>query len=330
MDSMFQHIRHTGTNRNVYAAQANGSCDFKSMGETTASDAIRRRTASTTTRKRSHKHLQPRSSSSNNKTAAPPPAISEDEVEARKLRSDRNAREQARSQKIADQIAELHLLLDQSAVQHKQDKYHTLLCTVHYIRQLEQKASELQRQHDQLVGTLQQASQHMNQHSVGDRSSSSSISPAVVSSTSECSFSASASASDSVSQINMNGERLEPEDTEEFPDGGINYKWIFDCCPFASSVTSIDGRFLKCNPLFEQLSGYTRQELLGVPDGKTRNMSIFNILHRQHIERIFAPLSEMLQYNEETRKQPLNKLRDNLSEIVELGRSEVVPCKMVR
>jgi PAS domain len=94
---------------------------------------------------------------------------------------------------------------------------------------------------------------------------------------------------------------------------GINYKWIFDSCPFPVAIASIDGRFMEINKEFEELTGYSRKELLplerasmksskessneeSAPNGdKKCNMSIFNILHRECIERLFCPMSKILQ-----------------------------------
>jgi len=360
--SSYNHHYHMNTS-NLYVGK--GYSDCKSSGDTastTSSDAAAAPFADgvgrSSTRKRNLKHRRANSSSHhhqqnhhhNNKPSLAAPAISEDEIEARKRRSDRNAREQARSQKIADQIAELHSLLEHAAIPHQPDKYHTLLCTAHYIRQLQQRATDLQQQHEQLLKTLQQASQHVNQQYVVSETTSSGSStanavsvassdaghiapPVVVSSTSVASFSGSESVSNQSNNTDtvVSGTSTTPEDSILSGPDGINHKWIFDCSPFASAVTSIDGRFLECNQAFEHMSGYHRDELFDVPEGKTRNMSIFNILERQHIERVFAPLSEILQYNEETRRQQRkSSCRDSLSETVDLVRQEVVPHKTVR
>lgn len=312
-----------------YAAQTNISkAHSKGTGETSIAGASALKPQ--VTRKRNLQLTQQlRVASNNDQRTAPavpaPPAISEDEIEGRKRRSDRNAREQARSQKIADQIADLHQLLDDADIQHKPDKYHTLVCTANYIRKLQQQSSELQHKQEEMVQSLQQISHQLTQHN-NCGSLLSSAAPAVVSSSGMICF----SGSESVLPMAMTAKSGAGADqTSGFPDGRIDFKWVFDFAPFASSVTSIDGRFLECNAHFERLSGYSRQELLEVPTGKTRNMSLFNILHRQHIERVFAPLSEMLQYNEETREHPPSEQRQNVSETVRLGHSDV-PHKLVR
>ena len=321
IEATLQQIRLIESYSNLCATQAKSTSE---TGTASGSTAVKGRA----TRKRSLQHTRQLSVASDDgqrAAAAAPPAISEDEVEARKRRSDRNAREQARSQKIADQIADLHELLDEAAIQHKPDKYHTLVCTANYIRKLQQQSAELQRKHEEMARTLQQISHQLNQHYTSG-SALSCAAPTVVSSGSVSCF----SGSECVSPMELTREGgAGSNQTSEFPEGRIDFKWVFDCAPFASSVTSIDGRFLECNAHFELLSGYSRQELLEIPNGKSRNMSLFNILHRQHIERIFAPLSEMLQYNEETREHPSSKQRQNVSETVVLGCSDA-PHKRVR
>jgi Helix-loop-helix DNA-binding domain len=239
------------------------------------------------------------------------PAISEDESDFRKRKSDRNAREQQRAQQVTDQIAHLRdLILGSGVALDKIDKFSTLIAVEKYIRSLQTKSLELKAEHDSLLLTLQQTTEHVNSRYV----SSSSQAVATVSSGGE--------------ESRRGEAHDQTDDDDEDSDGGgidaplmkeINYKWIFDFCSFASSVTSIDGRFLDCNKEFEVLSGFTRAELLRLdhissnnksdvktngtdaaepptePPKASRNMSIFNILQREHIERLFCAMSKVLQ-----------------------------------
>ena len=90
-------------------------------------------------------------------------------------------------------------------------------------------------------------------------------------------------------------------------------------------MLSIDGRFLDCNAEFERLVGYRREELLprenlslivdealssaesageaaqGAAEkeasaSNTRNLSLFNLLSREHMEGVFLAMSEMLKH----------------------------------
>jgi PAS domain-containing protein len=232
--------------------------------------------------------------------------ISEDESDLRKRKSDRNAREQQRAQQVTDQIAHLRDLIVKSGVAlEKVDKFSTLIAVEKYIRSLQTKSIELKTEHDNLLATLQQTSELVNSQYV------SSAPPNPVSSGGEESCQAQDS-SDQETDDHSEGDTTSPLMKD------VNYKWIFDCCPFATGVASIDGRFLDCNKEFEVMTGYTRAELLPLqhqssidgeevgetsPDNatlpstpkKSRNMSIFNVLHRECIERLFCAMSIVLQ-----------------------------------
>ena len=237
-------------------------------------------------------------------------AISEDESDLRKRRADRNAREQQRAQQVTDQIAHLRALLEQSGISlSKADKFSTLISVEQYIRQLQSNAAQLAAEHQKLLTTLQQTTERINSQYV----------PPTVSSSS-------GSGSETCT-MSSTGQEEEEDDSVKFTNG-INYKWIFDSCPFAVGLAAIDGRFIDCNKQFEKLTGYARTELLPMEEEhsnadnltleqssdsvsqdqaaasettklskKKQNMSIFNVLHREYIERMFSPMSRILQYN---------------------------------
>ncbi len=240
--------------------------------------------------------------------------ISEDESDFRKRKSDRNAREQQRAQQVTDQIAHLRDLIVRSGVTlDKADKFSTLIAVEQYIQSLQSKSLELKAEHENLLSTLQQTSAFVNSQYVA------SASPNPVSSGGEESGNQAQDSSDQ----DTDDHSSEEDTTTMSLVKDINFKWIFDCCPFATGVASIDGRFLDCNKEFEVMTGYTRSELLPLhnqakddekigstsrseeaPDDvpqhpstpkKTRNMSIFNVLHRQCIERLFCAMSTVLQ-----------------------------------
>jgi PAS domain-containing protein len=221
--------------------------------------------------------------------------VSEDESELRKRKADRNAREQQRAQQVTDQIAHLREILERSGVSlGKTDKFSTLLAVEDYITSLQAKALELTGEHEKLLSTIQQTTEYVNSH----YTATSTIPPTTSSSGSEESRAQESSDQDEESE-------------NDFPfHQGINYKWIFDCCPFSVAVASIDGRFIDCNTEFQELTGYSRTELLPLEQEdvgstlpltdtlltkKKRNMSIFNVLHRECIERLFCAMSKVLQ-----------------------------------
>lgn len=235
--------------------------------------------------------------------------ISEDDPDRRKRKVDRNAREQQRAQQVTDQIAMLRTLLEESGVSpSKADKFSTLVTVEQYVRQLQLKSTQLAVEHQKLLSSLKQTSELVN---------SQYCPPAPVSSS--CGSGSEESASRSSDQDDEEGSLCTVK--------GMNYKWIFDSCPFAFAIASIDGRFLDCNKDFEELTGYSRVDLLPMepqdseakdssskdPSSgtsvqgdapaaknekkKKHNMSIFNVLNRDHIERLFCLMSKILQFH---------------------------------
>jgi PAS domain-containing protein len=215
--------------------------------------------------------------------------------EFRKRRADRNAREQQRAQQVTDQIVLLRKLLEQSGVPlSKTDKFSTLIMVEKYIRSLQLKSAQLAADHQQLLLAMKQTSDHLNTTKASNSKN----------------FVSSSSGSDDASNPSS-GQESEEEGLPAVR--GINYKWIFDSCPFPVAIASIDGRFMEINKEFEELTGYSRNELLpleraSMKDSKDSsneesatnsekkcNMSIFNILHRECIERLFCPMSKILQ-----------------------------------
>jgi PAS domain-containing protein len=257
--------------------------------------------------------------------------ISEDESDLRKRKADRNAREQQRAQQVTDQISHLRELLERSGINlSKGDKFSTLLAVEDYIRDLQTKSAELTSEHEKLLSTLQQTSELVNSHYIVTPLPSSS---AAVSGSEE-------------SKTQDSSDQDEESESDASVVKGINYKWVFDCCPFAIGIASIDGRFLDCNKEFEEITGYSRSELLPLEQGeyldvtpkvdgtssdppiakKKRNMSIFNVLHRECIERLFCAMSKTIQKcNDDDEEDVVDKSDDsNCSDTVT---QEVKLCK---
>lgn len=218
----------------------------------------------------------------------PDAAVSEDEEDRERRRQDRNMREQQRSQQITSQIAHLRSILEQANVQFKPDKYSTLVTVSDYVKQLQARSAMLDTEHKKLLDTITQTTEMVNQQHLPAVSSSSepmddgTISP------------------------------LEADDDAAVFVGGLDYKAVFASCPVACAITSIDGRFLECNQEFVNFSGYDRDELIpfqpdlkggALCDAKSakdkggspeRNMSLFNVLNRTDMERLFNAMSTML------------------------------------
>ena len=221
-------------------------------------------------------------------------AISEDESD-RSKRQDRNMREQQRSQQLTNQIRLLRDVLVSAKIQFKTDKYSTLVTVVEYIKQLQERAHLLDAEHQKLLQTIIKSTELVNNQYVP------------VASTNE--------QFDLLADVSSPA----PEDDSEVFVNGIDYKSIFGCCPFACSVASIDGRFIDCNKEFEEMCGYTREELLRSPEADSvaaksspgsavpdacnsnhklavspRSMSLFNVVRRDDMGRAFAAMSDML------------------------------------
>lgn len=202
----------------------------------------------------------------------------------KKRKEERNAREQRRSQQIVDQIANLRDLLNSSGMHAKRDKYSTLVTAASYIRQLQQRSSLLESEQKKLLVTMGQTSNMANNKYIP------------VSSTSEGEGSSSLEASTSATND------VSPSTDEESPVyvSGLDYRSVFLACPVAGAITSIDGRFLDCNRDFEEVTGYTKDELFRKPVATTpfdpgeRHLSLFNVLKREDMERLFVVMSDML------------------------------------
>ena len=223
-------------------------------------------------------------------------AVSEDEGERHRRREDRNAREQQRSQKITEQIEHLRDVLVSANVQFKPDKYSTLVTAAEYIQELQHRSAMLDVEHKKLVDTISRTNEMVNEQYI-PASTTGANPPGTA----------------SLEGISSGGLA----ESDALYLSSIDYKSIFEKCGVPLAVLSIDGRFLECNAMFERLTGYTRDELLPTQRAEAdkactsshevtasddsalappapRNMSLFNLLGREHMERVFLAMSEML------------------------------------
>lgn len=174
-------------------------------------------------------------------------AVSEDESDKKKRRNERNLREQERSHRITDRIAELKGVLSEAGVHFKQDRYSTLVSVVNYIKQLQKRSQSLDEEHKKLLETIATADRLVNSN--------------VNSGTTTVQTHMDALGENTSSSSNDDDEFL------VFVQG-IDYKFIFASCGVALAIASVDGRFVDCNEEFLRITDYTRKELLGEDDAE--------------------------------------------------------------
>lgn len=178
---------------------------------------------------------------------------------AERRRYERNLREQQRSYRISQQIKELRDVLSESNVPFKPNKYSILLSVVDYIKQLQARAIMLDAEHQKLITTIRQTNEMVNS---GNPPSS----------------------ADETDATNTTAPSETGSDNEMLFVQGLDYRSVFEQCPAALGIAALDGRILECNPEFQLLLGYPRDELL--------KQSLFNLV-RNH-QDIFRAMAEML------------------------------------
>lgn len=258
-------------------------------------------------------------------------AVSENEYEHERRRQDRNTREQQRSHQISDQISVLRELLEESKVECKADKFSTLATVVDHVQELQRMTTMLDSEHKKLLETIQQTTDIMSSQyrsaQGGDQTDGDSTQNAI----------------DAV------GESA--AEHEVFVQG-LDYKSVFQSSPFALATTSIDGRFLDCSKGFENLTQFSRAELLPLEKEETatesladtsstsedsmfsgnsegeaptkKNLSLFNVLFHGDMSSIYHGMYEILQTpgNHLPEASGSDVRSDCLSKCVRLGRKE--------
>ena len=262
-----------------------------------------------------------------------PEHISEDEKEHLKRREERNLREQKRSQQVTNQIERLRQVLSDANVPFKPDKYSTLSAVVQYVKQLQARSTLLDSEHSKILQTIVKTSELASNQYMPTNSTDTPVlsNDLLTDSSRTC-----------TSSPLQQQQQQQQQDEAMVMVNGIDYKSIFKSCPFASSLASIDGRFIDCNKEFEEVCGHSRHELLrgeaelaevnnndnnkqqaaasssaAAADNKpttddsassissigggsssspssARNMSLFNVLKRSDMERVFIAMSDML------------------------------------
>ena len=160
----------------------------------------------------------------------PPPDFSTMTAEERR-RYERNVREQQRSYKISQQIKVLKIVLTESGVPYKPNKFSILMSVADYIKQLQSRSIMLDAEHHKLAATIRETSEMVNAGQVPSE------------------------------------EKDEPpqfgaSEAEMLFVQGLDYKAVFDQCTAGLGVASLDGRILACNTEFETLAGMSKDVLL--------------------------------------------------------------------
>merc|ERR1711957_202127 len=70
---------------------------------------------------------------------------------------------------------------------------------------------------------------------------------------------------------------------------GLDYRMVFNQCSAALGVVALDGRFLACNDEFQNIIGYTKEQL--------EKQSVFDLLANKDADEFFGSLSNFLNKN---------------------------------
>jgi len=206
---------------------------------------------------------------------------------AEKRRYERNLREQQRSSKISSQIKELREVLSDCNVPFKPNKYSILLKVVEYIKQLQSRAIMLDAEHQKLITTVRQTNEMITNAAKNNNGMSSTTCGATDNDSSD------ATCQDGwqqVDRMNAHPSRGGRGDSELCFVKGIDYRTVFEQCPIAFGIATLDGRILECNIEFQNLLGYSaREDLL--------KQSLFNLVHNH--QDIFRAMAQMLKTAEE-------------------------------
>ena len=171
-------------------------------------------------------------------------------------RYERNVREQQRSYKISQQIKVLKIVLTESGVAYKPNKFSILMSVADYIKQLQSRAIMLDAEHNKLVTTIKETSEMVN------------------SGQTPC---------EEKVELPFFGKNV-GNDTDMLFVQGLDYKAVFEQCTVGLGVAALDGRILACNTEFESLSGLSKEELL--------LQSVFALM--QNHKDVFEAMGSML------------------------------------
>jgi PAS domain-containing protein len=171
---------------------------------------------------------------------------------AERRRYERNLREQQRSHRISQQIKKLRDVLTESNIPFRPNKYSILLSVADYIKQLQSRAIMLDAEHQRLIDTIRETTERVKTGQA---------------------------VPEEVASFDQQGV-----DDDLLLVQGLDYKAVFEHCPYPLGVASLDGRILACNPEFEQV--------LACRHGELAEQSLF-VFIRNHQE-IFEAMASLL------------------------------------
>lgn len=186
-------------------------------------------------------------------------------TESERRRYERNLREQQRSYKISQQIKELRDVLAESNVPFRPNKYSILVSVAEYIKQLQSRAIMLDAEHQRLIDTIRKTNELV---SSGEALS--------LSDAEDCNTNGRFTTQLQQSQQSLGTDLLLVQ--------GIDYRTLFEHCPYPMGIATLDGRVLAANKGFE--------ELLCCAQGQMADQSLF-VYIRNHQE-IFEAMAALL------------------------------------
>ena len=151
---------------------------------------------------------------------------------AERRRYERNLREQQRSYRISQQIKTLREVLSESGVPFKPNKFSILVSVAEFIKNLQQRSIMLDAEQTKLADTIRRTSELV-------------ASGQVPSSEDDTQHSTTREGSTGSNGMDRDAMFLQ----------GLDYKSIFQSCPCAAGVASLDGRILYTNHGLEQYFG---------------------------------------------------------------------------
>jgi len=143
-------------------------------------------------------------------------------------RNERNQREQERARRINQQIKALRSVLNESNVTYKQNKYSILVSVVDYIKQLQSRSLQAEKEQKQVLKTIKVAIDTAKNDGFVHRSDS---------------------------DIDIGN------DTTMLRVKGLDYRLVFEQCKLPLAVAAIDGRFLLYNHQFEAMTGLDKHRI---------------------------------------------------------------------
>jgi hypothetical protein len=215
-------------------------------------------------------------------------------------RHERNAREQHRSQRIAQQIKDLQTILNQSRINFKPTKYSVLKGVKDYIEKLRANVRQLDDETQKLRDVIAYASQVANSSAAQAEGGKAGI-PFYIPSPSFHNFSDGGSHQHNqqlqrqvvlpaAAGTDVNSEMSSQQSLALKATSAQNqddlYRTIFYESQIAMGVASLDGTFIDCNAEFERLSQTPKAEIL--------TQSLFHFIKSSDMASLFKSMGQML------------------------------------